>query len=143
MKLPHLTVPYRRLLIALIVLLLVGGAYIVTRQRSTVATNQPPFTALNARVVWSDEVFRIINLENRPWLHCEFLLNKQYSFVREKVQAREVLQVAHTVFESRVSGAPYRYEADPPSSFSIRCENVGGNVGLFSGNYAADAVPTE
>lgn len=142
MKLPQFT-PIQRIVLLVALVGIAGAGIAVVRQGLVVSQPQPMYQALNARVVWSDEVFRIVNLENRSWLHCEFLLNKKYSFFREKVQAREVLQIAHTLFEGRTTGAPYRYNAEPPTSFSIRCEKVDGKIGLFSGTYAADAAPTE
>lgn len=114
-----------------------GGILYAYRNRAaqTAKKQQPTFVVLDTRVVWTDTAFRIVNLENRSWLHCEFVLNKKYYFIREKVLSREVLQIAHTLFEDN-RGMPYTYASEQPTSFTIRCENVGGRLGLFSGSYS-------
>lgn len=97
------------------------------------------FTPLQARVVWTNTLFRIINVGDQTWLNCQFVLNRNqnsmgYIFIRDRVQSREVLQVAHKVFLDP-NGQPYILSNNPPTSFSIRCEDVGGKIGVFSGKY--------
>lgn len=130
----------RRLILVVILLLLVGIGYWQWQQSVRADREQIQYTTLDARVVFTADVFRIINLDTRTWLNCQFLLNRSdgqpgYIFFRDRVQPREVLQIAHKLFTDP-AGQPYVYKKDQPTSFSIRCEDVNNEVGLFSGRYS-------
>lgn len=122
-----------------IVIMLLGGFGYWQWQQAQGAQSKTTYTTLDARVVWTSDLFRIANLDARTWYNCQFVLNRSdvkpgYIFFRERVQPREVLQIAHEVF-SDPAGHPYQYKKDPPTSFYIRCEDVNNAVGLFSGKY--------
>lgn len=134
--------PNRKLRLALItiLLLLVGFGYWQWQKAVYADQAQSRYTTLDARVVWTNDVFRIINLDTRTWLNCQFLLNRSdnqpgYIFFRDRVQPREVLQIAHKLFTDP-AGQSYVYKNNSPTSFSIRCEDVDNTVGLFSGRYS-------
>ncbi len=130
-----------RLALGLVAVLLLGLAYLQWhRARQQAATAQ--YSVLDAKVVWTNEVFRIANTDSQTWLNCQFVLNRSdadhtpgYIFFRDRVQPREVLQIAHSLFTDP-SGKAYSYSQDPPTSFYIRCEDVNDKVGVFSGHYA-------
>lgn len=129
-----------RLTLVFALLLLVIFSYWRWQQSVNADKAKSHYTTLDARVVWTNDVFRIINLDSRTWLNCQFLLNRSdnqpgYIFFRDRVQPREVLQIAHKLFTDP-AGQPYIYKKDQPTSFSIRCEDVDNTVGLFSGRYS-------
>ena len=127
--------------VAIAVFAFAGFGYWKWQQASLAAKAKPTYTTLDARVVWTSDLFRIANVDTRTWYNCQFVLNRSdtkpgYIFFRERVQSREVLQIAHEVF-SDPAGHPYQYKKDPPTSLYIRCEDVNNSVGLFSGKYTA------
>jgi hypothetical protein len=132
----------RKLFILLVIAALFFASWGYWKWQQTLRADQvkSQYTTLDARVVWTSDVFRIINLDSRTWLNCQFLLNRSdnqpgYIFFRDRVQPREVLQIAHKLFIDP-AGQPYVYKKDQPNSFSIRCEDVNNEVGLFSGRYS-------
>ncbi len=122
----------------LLVVVVAAAAWL---HRRTASPRQATVVPLEARVVWTSDLFRIANTGSQTWLNCQFVLNRSdadgkpgYILFRDRVLPREVLQVAHAVFTDP-AGQKYRYDQNPPTSFFIRCENVGGDVGVFSGKY--------
>lgn len=120
-------------------LLLAGIGYWKWQEVIKAERSKTHHTVLEARVVWTSDLFRIANTDTRTWYNCQFVLNRSdakpgYIFFRDRVQSREVLQISHQLFTDP-AGNPYVYKKDPPTSFYIRCEDVNNEVGLFSGKY--------
>lgn len=95
-------------------------------------------TPIDARIVWSSSVFRVANPESREWQDCVFMLNPEhehggYLFHRDVVKVHEILEIPHGLFQTS-AGTMYAYEIEKPDAFAIRCTNVEGQIGLYSGH---------
>jgi hypothetical protein len=135
---------YRVLLSIVAILIVVFAGFEIykhTQTNTTKSAASSQYVVLNARVVWTSDYIRVINLDDSSWSDCQLILNQDqtpggYTLYRDRILPKEVLQIAHHLFVN-AKGAEFDIKKQSPASFLIRCENVNGKVGLFSGKYSS------